>query len=82
MAVTTDINSMKKEIKDRVELKHKSLKVRATMKPMHRTVDVHGVIIGCNDKYAHVLGYDKDEIIGMSIFDHTPSKHHDGLEVY
>ena len=51
------------------------LSVRTTLKPMHRTVDLEGTIIDCNDKYAHVLGYDKDEVIGMSIFDHTPTKH-------
>ena len=55
------------------------LDVRATLKPMHRTVDVKGMIIDCNDKYAHVLGYHKDEIIGMSIFDHTPADNRDTL---
>ena len=39
------------------------LTVRTTLKPMYRTVDLEGVIIGCNDKYAHVLGYTRDEVI-------------------
>ena len=49
--------------------------VRATLKPMHRTVDIEGIIIDCNDKYAHMLGYTKDEVIGASILDHTPVEH-------
>ena len=49
--------------------------VRATLKPMHRTVDIEGIIIDCNDKYAYMLGYTKDEVIGASILDHTPVEH-------
>ena len=55
----------------------KRLVVRTTLDPMHRSVDKMGRIIDCNDKYARMLGYIKDEIIGMSIFDHTPEESHD-----
>ena len=53
----------------------KRLTARITLKPMHLTVDIEGMIIDCNDKYARVLGYTKDEVIGTSIFDHTPAEH-------
>ena len=51
------------------------LTVRATLKPMYQTTDLKGVIIDCNDKYARVLGYTKDEVIGTSILDHAPVEH-------
>ncbi|MFQ5781903.1 MAG: ATP-binding protein [Nitrosopumilus sp.] len=38
---------------------------------LHRTVDVNGVILDCNESYAKRFGYTKSEIIGSSIFDHT-----------
>lgn len=51
--------------------------VRTTLEPMQRVVDLDGHIISCNDKYARMLGYIRDEVVGMSIFDHTPKEHHD-----
>ncbi len=39
-----------------------------------RTIDHDGNIIDCNDAYALDLGYTKQEIIGMSIFDHIEEK--------
>ena len=44
-----------------------------------RSVDLEGRIIDCNDKYARMLGYVKDEVIGMNIFDHTPEDSHERL---
>lgn len=57
----------------------KHVTVRPTLKPMYRTVDLEGIIIDCNDKYARVLGYTKDEIVGMSIFDHAPPEQYDAI---
>lgn len=57
----------------------KRITTRSTLEPMHRSVDLEGRIIDCNDKYARMLGYVKDEVIGMSIFDHTPEDKHDVL---
>lgn len=54
--------------------------VRKTLEPMTRSVDLEGRVIDCNDKYARMLGYMKDEIVGMSIFDHTPEESHDKLQ--
>ncbi len=50
--------------------------IRTTLEPMYRSVDLQGRVIDCNYKYARMLGYIKDEIIGMSIFDHTPKDQH------
>ena len=52
----------------------KRVTTRSTLEPMYRSVDLEGRIIDCNDKYARMLGYVKDEVIGMSIFDHTPAE--------
>lgn len=38
---------------------------------LQRTINNKGIIIGCNDAYAKVLGYTKKEIIGKSIFSHV-----------
>lgn len=58
----------------------KRIAVRKTLDPMTRSVDLDGRIIDCNDKYARMLGYMKDEVIGMSIFDHTPEESHEILQ--
>ena len=36
---------------------------------MQRTVNIDGIILECNQKYAKAFGYPKNEIIGKSIFD-------------
>jgi len=38
---------------------------------MYRTIDADGIILDCNTAYAKSLGFSKQEVIGMSIFDHT-----------
>ena len=38
---------------------------------LQRTINNKGIIIGCNDAYAKVLGYTKKEIIGKSISSHV-----------
>ena len=42
-----------------------------TSPDLMRTIDHDGNITDCNDAYALNLGYSKQEIVGMSIFDHT-----------
>jgi len=44
---------------------------------LQRTINIHGIIIACNQSYAKNLGYSKNEIIGKSIFDHVTKE---GLE--
>lgn len=55
------------------------IKARTTLEPMYRSEDTEGNIVDCNYKYARMLGYSKDEVIGMSIFDHTPEEYHDAI---
>ncbi|MXZ93388.1 MAG: PAS domain-containing sensor histidine kinase [Cenarchaeum sp. SB0666_bin_15] len=59
----------------------KRVSVRKTLEPMTRSVDLQGRIIDCNDKYARMLGYVKDEVVGMSIFEHTPEESHPKLQM-
>ncbi|MDH2907302.1 MAG: PAS domain-containing sensor histidine kinase [Candidatus Nitrosotalea sp.] len=39
---------------------------------LYRTVNEDGIILDCNNAYATRLGYSKDEIVGKSIFEHSP----------
>jgi len=39
-----------------------------------RTIDDNGIILDCNDTYAHTLGFTKDEIFGKSIYEHIPTQ--------
>lgn len=39
-----------------------------------RTIDFDGKITDCNEAYANALGYTRDEVIGMSIYDNTAEK--------
>ncbi|MDE1818846.1 MAG: PAS domain S-box protein [Thaumarchaeota archaeon] len=41
---------------------------------MLRSTTVDGIIFACNEFYAKKLGYQKNEVIGRSIFDHTAEK--------
>ncbi len=41
---------------------------------LYRTIDAHGMILDCNNAYATRLGYSKDELIGKSIFEHSPEE--------
>src|SRR5574340_1414971 len=45
-----------------------------------RTIDMNGVIVNCNKSYANNLGYEKNEIIGSSIFKHTDERSYADLE--
>ncbi len=38
---------------------------------LYRTIDINGIILDCNKAYTNYLGYLKEEILGMSIFDHV-----------
>lgn len=38
---------------------------------LYRTVDTNGIILDCNKSYADKLGYSKQELVGMSIYDTT-----------
>jgi PAS domain S-box-containing protein len=39
-----------------------------------RTIDLHGVILDCNESYATNLGYTKEEIIGKTVIEHTAER--------
>jgi PAS domain S-box-containing protein len=46
-----------------------------------RTVDFEGRIIDCNDLYAKALGYTKDELIGISLYEHIAEKSLNDMKV-
>jgi PAS domain S-box-containing protein len=46
---------------------------------LYRTINTDGVILDCNNIYATKLGYSKEEIIGKTIFDHSPENIHQGI---
>ena len=39
-----------------------------------RTIDFDGLIMDCNDAYVQALGYTKEEITSISLYDHTAEK--------
>ncbi len=49
-------------------------KIRSTLPELYRSIDVGGIIIDCNEAYAKRLEYDVDEVIGMSLFQHSPKE--------
>lgn len=38
---------------------------------MRRSVDYMGTIVACSQSYLNNLGYEKDEVIGISLYEHT-----------
>ncbi|MGQ0376556.1 MAG: PAS domain S-box protein, partial [Nitrososphaerota archaeon] len=65
------------EIK-RSELKFKQLYENSP--DLLRTVNMDGIIIDCNDKYAQHLKYAKDEVLGKSIFEHIAQESIDAIK--
>lgn len=41
---------------------------------LHRSVNADNTIIDCNNAYAEFMGYTKDEVIGMSTYDHLDDR--------
>ncbi|MDE1815468.1 MAG: PAS domain-containing sensor histidine kinase [Thaumarchaeota archaeon] len=60
------------------EQKYRSL--YNTSPDLLRTIDSDGTITDCNYAYAKNLGYSKDEIVGMQIYDHTAEKSLDNMK--
>jgi len=44
-----------------------------------RTINLNGIIIDCNQTYADTLGYEREEVIGVSIFEHVAENSLDAL---
>ncbi len=44
-----------------------------------RTINLKGIIIDCNKTYADTLGYSREEVIGVSIFEHVAEESLDAL---
>ena len=53
----------------RAERKYRSLYEDSPY--LYRTIDINGIILDCNKCYADKLGYSKQELVGMSIYDTT-----------
>ena len=52
-----------------------STKLKKMVTEMYREINMDGVIINCNAAYAENLGYAIDEVIGMTLDEHTPPDH-------
>ena len=53
------------------------LDVRTDYEDQHilrRSVDYMGTIVGCNKSYLGEMGYTKDEVIGISLYEHTATR--------
>ena len=50
-------------------------------KIMRRSVDHVGTIIGCNQSYLDNLGYTKNEVVGISLYEHTAPRSKGNLRV-
>lgn len=62
---------------NRAEQKYRSLYDNSP--DLLRTVNLSGIIIDCNQTYAGTLGYAREEVIGVSIFEHVAENSLDAL---
>ena len=62
----------------RAEQKYRSLYDNSP--DLLRTINLKGIIIDCNKTYADALGYTREEIIGISIFEHVAKESLDALK--
>ena len=62
------------------QLENKYKKLYEGSPEMHRTIDIHGFIIDCNQAYVDNLHYvTRSEVIGHSIFEHTAPESMDSM---
>ena len=54
--------------------------INAKIPELYRSVDMDGVIVDCGERYAKLLGYTIDEVIGTPFFDHTPAAGREDLK--
>ena len=54
-------------------------KLKKMVHGMWRLINMDGLIIDCNQAYAEKLGYTIDEVIGMTLDEHTPQDHRDDI---
>lgn len=73
-------DSLKNAINDLVTTEKKFKDLYNSSPELLRTINTKGILTDCNDTYANILGYSKNEIIGTSIFDHTAEKSLDALQ--
>ncbi|RYD58414.1 MAG: PAS domain S-box protein [Sphingobacteriales bacterium] len=81
-AIARDVSSEKE--KER-KLKSSENKLRAffeSSQGLMCTHDLEGKLLSVNNAGAQTLGYTIDEIVGKSLFDVVPVKHHQGLQHY
>lgn len=77
IAIRTDITrekNMAEHLRKALDLVYKTknyVNIYENSPDLFRTIDTEGNIIDCNISYAHSLGYSEEEILGMTIFDHT-----------
>jgi len=57
---------MKEKVKD---IKYENLYENSP--ELYRTINVRGIILDCNKSYAEKLGFEKDDVIGTHIIEHT-----------
>ncbi|MGI0102810.1 MAG: PAS domain-containing protein, partial [Nitrosotalea sp.] len=62
---------------NRAEQKYRSLYDHSP--DLLRTINVSGIIIDCNNTYIDKLGYAREEVIGVSIFEHVAENSLDAL---
>ncbi|MGB6784815.1 MAG: PAS domain-containing sensor histidine kinase [Nitrosotalea sp.] len=62
---------------NRAEQKYRSLYDNSP--DLLRTINLSGMIIDCNQTYAGTLGYAREEVIGVSIFEHVAENSLDAL---
>ena len=54
--------------------------INAKIPELYRSVDMDGVIVDCGERYAKLLGYTIDEVIGTPFFNHTPAAGREDLK--
>lgn len=54
--------------------------IQATIPILYRSVDMDGIIVDCNKAYAERMGYSVEEVIGISLFDHSPEELRENLK--
>ncbi|NHI03561.1 hypothetical protein DYY67_1356 [Candidatus Nitrosotalea sp. TS] len=64
-----------KKTHERLETAEKTYRTLYEKSPsLLRTITIDGILTDCNEAYMKSLGYTKEKIIGMSIYDHTAER--------
>ncbi|MFZ0183922.1 MAG: PAS domain S-box protein [Nitrosotalea sp.] len=77
--IQKQFEQLRKAHKSLKETEHKYRNLYENSPDLLRTIDADGIILDCNNSYCKKLGYEKNEVIGKSVYDFVSPSSYDAF---